>query len=231
MRWGACLVKVGWDAATSLHQGTPSPALASRASKYQRSRPKGRSVSGCGESSTRAWPTTPVRSLPRRLSETRRCSVGKTIGQPFRVALLVGLGIGPWACGDDTTAGSTSNGDSSAELTCPDIPRSRTLSQSCCTEHGIDACGAELFCAAFDGRAVATCYPLYSRRGLETCLADTQCVSEHCNLQTGLCRSDYAEGCKAATGCAQANRTCTNVCPGYSDCTPGCNVPCELECM
>ena len=37
--------------------------------------------------------------------------------------------------------------------------RSQTLSQPCCTGWGADACGALLFCAAFDGRTQTTCYP------------------------------------------------------------------------
>ena len=38
-------------------------------------------------------------------------------------------------------------------------PAAQGLSQPCCLSWGADACGAGLFCGAFDGRTVTTCYP------------------------------------------------------------------------
>src|SRR5690242_15443328 len=48
---------------------------------------------------------------------------------------------------------------------------SQGLSGPCCPELGIDACGANLFCAAFDGREQATCYPERSRMDGTECTA------------------------------------------------------------
>ena len=51
-------------------------------------------------------------------------------------------------------------------------PPSQGLSQPCCLSHGADACGAGLFCAAFDGRKIPTCYTENSRADRATCFQD-----------------------------------------------------------
>ena len=64
---------------------------------------------------------------------------------------------------------------------------SQPLSAPCCLELGIDACGAGLFCAAFDGREQATCYPEYSRGAGQECAEDRHCLSQRCNSETAQC--------------------------------------------
>ena len=76
------------------------------------------------------------------------------------------------------------------------------LSQSCCEARGIDACGAGLFCAAFDGRTVPTCYANNSRLGLEECTADAHCASSQCNVTLSRCKSIGSETCRTDVGCA-----------------------------
>lgn len=82
------------------------------------------------------------------------------------------------------------------------IPKSQTLSQSCCPEWGADACGAMLFCAAFDGRTQPTCYAERSRADQATCTDDPQCQSGSCNPTVGKCRSLGLTTCSPTVGCA-----------------------------
>ncbi|MCP4806263.1 MAG: hypothetical protein GY913_05700 [Proteobacteria bacterium] len=56
------------------------------------------------------------------------------------------------------------------------FPMSQQASEPCEPAHGIDACGAGLFCAALDGRSQPTCYPLYSRQNGESCDDDDNCI-------------------------------------------------------
>ncbi len=65
------------------------------------------------------------------------------------------------------------------------LPRAQAPSQACCLEYGVDACGAGLFCGAFDGRTVPTCYVERSRADGASCTQDIQCVSNSCNLAKG----------------------------------------------
>jgi hypothetical protein len=60
------------------------------------------------------------------------------------------------------------------------IPPSQPLSAECDPDHGQDACGAGLFCAALDGREVPTCYPVGSRLPGEECTASEQCANDLC---------------------------------------------------
>ncbi len=64
---------------------------------------------------------------------------------------------------------------------------SRALSEPCCTSLGIDACGADLFCEAFDGRTQATCYADGSRREGQSCSADLHCAGGRCPASTRTC--------------------------------------------
>ncbi|MCK6547785.1 hypothetical protein L6R52_18175 [Myxococcota bacterium] len=82
-----------------------------------------------------------------------------------------------------------------------ELPVSQGLSEPCCTSLGIDACGAGLFCAAFDGRTQPTCYAERSRQALETCGADNHCASELCSPTRSLCVSGPNERCTADVGC------------------------------
>src|SRR5689334_15606926 len=97
------------------------------------------------------------------------------------------------ACGADKSAG---------QQDCSDLNMSQTLSEPCCPDYGVDACGASLFCAAFDGRTQSTCYADRSRLALTECNADTQCVSNSCHSTEGLCLSMGGETCTIAVGCA-----------------------------
>ena len=85
---------------------------------------------------------------------------------------------------------------------CLGLARSQTVSQPCCAALGVDACGASLFCAAFDGRKQPTCYPEHSRKDLESCTEDRQCSSGGCNGAVGKCRSAPLTKCDPTAGCA-----------------------------
>ena len=101
---------------------------------------------------------------------------------------------------DASDAGEVEQRDAGGEV-CTH-PMSQGLSEPCCLEHGVDACGANLFCAAFDGRTQPTCYPERSRVDQATCTADLQCVSGSCNTTARACISLPGTKCTAATGCA-----------------------------
>ncbi|MBI5510410.1 MAG: hypothetical protein HY903_16765 [Deltaproteobacteria bacterium] len=75
-----------------------------------------------------------------------------------------------------------------------------TLSELCCPQLGIDACGAGLFCAAFDGRTVATCYPEGARQAGEACLENRHCASGGC-AASGVCQSVPFQSCSPDVGC------------------------------
>ena len=85
-----------------------------------------------------------------------------------------------------------------------DLGSSRSLSESCCEDLGVDACGANLFCAAFDGRKQATCYPERSREDMTECTDDVQCVSGECNTSEEKCKSLQGAACTEVIGCISA---------------------------
>jgi hypothetical protein len=80
--------------------------------------------------------------------------------------------------------------------------RSRGPSESCCLAFGADACGANLFCAAFDGRTVPTCYVEHTRVDGEQCANDDHCASSSC-ANSGLCRASPGQPCARDVGCAR----------------------------
>lgn len=82
-------------------------------------------------------------------------------------------------------AGSADAG--SADAGPCNYPASQGLSQPCCFSLGIDACGAQLFCEAFDGRMQPTCYAERSRQVGQTCSADIQCSTERCSPSDHTC--------------------------------------------
>ena len=86
--------------------------------------------------------------------------------------------------------------------------RSQGLAEPCCLAHAIDACGADLFCAAFDGRAQPTCYVEGSRLDGEECAENRHCASGGCNLDVGLCASMSGTSCTPEVGCAEADERC-----------------------
>jgi hypothetical protein len=115
-------------------------------------------------------------------------------------------------------AGSGGGADATGGDPCDGIGMSQPATAPCCLEYGIDACGASLFCAAFDGRLVPTCYLERSRRDLEECGADLHCISGSCNTDALKCRSLAGQACDAGVGCAPApNGVDLYVCDGHPD--------------
>jgi hypothetical protein len=98
---------------------------------------------------------------------------------------------------------------------------SRTMSEACCPELGIDACGAGLVCAALDGRTQPTCYAEFSRLDGSECSEDKLCASREC-ADSGRCKSSPGAPCVAELGCAEDNvgaqRQCVVAFPGSSLC-------------
>ncbi|HVH45571.1 MAG TPA: hypothetical protein VM925_24625 [Labilithrix sp.] len=82
------------------------------------------------------------------------------------------------------------------------IPTSQGPSEPCCSLHGLDACGAGLFCAAFDGRTVTTCYPEHSRASGQDCSAHVQCASSLCKTTSRRCAAMPGTACTLDDGCA-----------------------------
>ena len=99
---------------------------------------------------------------------------------------------------DDGGGPAVDGGGSSG---CTGLRKSQGLSQPCCPGFGVDACGAGLFCAAFDGRTQPTCYAEGSRKDLESCTADKQCQSGSCETKAGRCQSVPGGSCDPAIGC------------------------------
>lgn len=79
---------------------------------------------------------------------------------------------------------------------------SRTMSEACCPELGIDACGAGLVCAALDGRTQPTCYSEYSRLDGSECSEDKLCFSRECS-DGGRCLGSPGALCEPELGCAK----------------------------
>jgi hypothetical protein len=114
------------------------------------------------------------------------------------------------ACSSGTTApalpdgGNGEGGAAASGASCKEsFAASQSLSAPCCVERGPDACGAGLFCATFDGRTQATCFPEHARLGGETCTADLQCLGNACHA-SGVCKGAPGGRCSAAIGCGTA---------------------------
>ncbi len=112
-----------------------------------------------------------------------------------------GIATGGAGTGGAGTGGAGSGGAASG---CEALGRSRGPTQECCPAFGIDACGALLFCAAFDGRTTPTCYPERSRTDGQECGEDRHCTSGACNATARKCKSAFGTACTAAVGCAPA---------------------------
>ena len=122
------------------------------------------------------------------------------------------LALAALDCGTDGAGGGRTTGDAgdagdAAVLdpgSCSAISKTQGPSEACCPGYGIDACGAGLFCAAFDGRTQATCYVDGSRADQTECSDDHQCTSGSCNATERKCRSLPGFACTSQTGCAAA---------------------------
>lgn len=103
-------------------------------------------------------------------------------------------------------AGSPESGAASTDPDCAGLEPSAPLSSPCCPSLGVDACGGGLFCAALDGRTVATCYPERSRADGASCTEDRQCTSGECNtgLAIGKCKAMASAACNTTLGCARS---------------------------
>jgi len=130
-----------------------------------------------------------------------------------------GLGLyGDGGTGDGGRAPTTDNSSTSGSTTTTDssctskYPASQSLSEACCAERGADACGAGLFCAAFDGRTQTTCYAERSRADGQTCTENIQCEGNACNA-SGICKKP----------------TTTTPPPPPGKCTPQCDVDADCQ--
>ena len=82
-------------------------------------------------------------------------------------------------------------------------------SQTCDPKFGVDACGAGLFCAAFDNRKYYTCYRLGTRQRGQSCTADNQCAFDDCT--SGVCaRASVGMPCQSSNDCKSGH--CSRVC-------------------
>lgn len=134
------------------------------------------------------------------------------IGAASTLLLCAALFVG--GCGggegDDGNHGDGGSGKSSHCKS--EIPAGQGASQPCCPEWGADACGALLFCDAFDGRVQPTCYPERSRSDQTGCHADNQCISGSCNTDVSLCRSMPLTSCRSDIGCSDNTQGHAYVC-------------------
>lgn len=121
-------------------------------------------------------------------AKTRKCSAKWVVAC---IALVQGLAL--------VTACDSS--DEGAATACNGIGMSRTLSETCCLDHGLDACGAGLVCAALDGRTVPTCYAEGLRIGGQQCTVNSLCASRSCSPGTMTCVSLLGESCNVTAGC------------------------------
>ena len=127
----------------------------------------------------------------------------------------------PSACGDGDGGSGGSETDEPDAQTCSEPAPSQGLSEACCPAHGVDACGAGLFCAAFDGRTESTCYAERSRLDQTECTADVQCMSGACNVTVAACRSLPGSACTPEVGCAPAPDASKYACdPASLQCFP-----------
>jgi hypothetical protein len=162
------------------------------------------------------------------------------LGGAFLAVLACGVAAcsGGSAITGNLSDGGTSDGgaDGGTGASTPDpscrasYPVSQPLSAPCCVDRGADACGAGLFCAAFDGRTQPTCYPEHSRLVGETCTADVQCQSSACEA-SGVCSKLAPDGgCATPGGCGTPADDSGSPHPGM--CPPTCatNNDCAASC-
>lgn len=148
----------------------------------------GNSVSACGSSG----------------NTCATCGLGKVCDPVVSVCINpVSMGTGG-GTGSGGGQGGGSGGAGGGIITqdCSGLMKSQAVSAPCCLAFGVDACGANLFCAAFDGRTQPTCYLERSRADNATCLDDGHCVSGSCKMPEGRCRATLGNMCMPELGCA-----------------------------
>ena len=121
----------------------------------------------------------------------------------MRTPVVLAFFLAITACGSGGGAGpGTGDGGAGGGPAKCEYPVSQPVSSPCCDTWGSDACGAGLFCAAFDGRQQTTCYPERSRADRAECVADLNCQSGSCNQEERACRSMRYTACDREIGCA-----------------------------
>lgn len=163
------------------------------------------------------------------------------------VVATLALSFSIAACSSAAVVTPSSGGDAGLDPSqCLGQPKSQPASAPCCLGYGVDACGANLFCAAFDGRTQPTCYIEHSRMAGEACTGDVQCATTACNTGVGKCKALPGTTCDAAIGCASdpkgeayacdpAKNQCIakgygllgEYCASPSDCQPGVGLTCS----
>ena len=123
------------------------------------------------------------------------------IGRYAKAAVnIVGLGLWLLGCADESTT---------AEV--EEVQPSQGASELCNPDFGIDACGAGLFCEAFDGRKYHTCYILGSRLIGDECSSDEHCVTKNCE-------GDTCGGAPLGAACATDFDCASNNCGSFKTC-------------
>ena len=151
--------------------------------------------------------TTTVVALAALLA-VAACGTGSSTGG----ALDGGAGDSGRSGFEDSDGGGSFDAQECSSTT----PAAQGLSQACCLSWGADACGAGLFCGAFDGRTKTTCYPEHSRADGETCTENLQCVNKVCDPTTKACKPQAPvtppPEMKCPSSCS-TNAACQNQCP------------------
>ncbi len=150
-----------------------------------------------------------------------------------RIATFVSLLAASAACDDtseksssSTVAPKASSGtDDTASVDCTDLKKSQGPSEPCCPKYGEDACGANLFCAAFEGRKTPTCYVEGQQRGGEECTAAKQCASNVC-ASSGTCAGLHGDTCDVDAGCETGDACVARKCVATSG---AIQAPCDAD--
>lgn len=123
-----------------------------------------------------------------------------TMNVPRQLLGLIVLPALLLACDAESVDPSTTP-DGGAPAGCKSLSKVQGPFEECCPDHGLDACGANLFCAALDGRTIPTCYANNSQTPGEECHADDHCSSAVCSLSANECVGSLGSVCSAAAGC------------------------------
>ena len=138
-----------------------------------------------------------------------------------------GGGVLEAGAGDGGRSGFDDDAGTDAQACSATIPAAQGLSQPCCLSWGADACGAGLFCGAFDGRTKTTCYLEHSRANGETCTENVQCVNKVCDASSHTCNPTTPvpppPEKKCPTSCS-TDSACQTQCPSF----PGGIQCCDL---
>ncbi len=118
-------------------------------------------------------------------------------------------------CVDDECAAPEANDEDqcSGELIGPSKP----ASELCDPAYGVDACGAGLFCAAFDERVCGTCYALRRQFGGEECGAPEHCANLNC--VNGRCApASTGSPCLVDADCSSQDCSCNLGSKEFAEC-------------